>query len=162
MGQGNANQVFVVKNWHAVLTLVLWLFTAVVSYATLRSHRKQSGSGGRKTEMKIGDYEVTITPLGWIALAAIAAGETVGRGTGFRDRREGKKDMAYRLTVFIVNPDDEQVYVEHNFYGETKADAEHVRDEHLGSCAYFKAAEEEGRTVEEGEEIDEDERPQIE
>lgn len=112
--------------------------------------------------MKIGEYDVTLNPLGWFALAAAAAAKAVAPGRGFRDRREGNQEMAYRLTVFIVNPDDEEVYVEHNFYGETKADAEEVKREHLGSCAYFKAAEEEGRTVEEGEEISDEERPSVE
>jgi hypothetical protein len=107
--------------------------------------------------MKIGEYDVKLSPLGWLTLAAAAVANAVAPGKGFR--KEGNREMAYRLTVFIVNPDDEEIYVEHNFYGETKADAEHVKKEHLGSCAYFKTAEEEGRTVEEGEEIPEDERP---
>jgi hypothetical protein len=124
--------------------------------------------------MKIGEYDISLSPLGWLALAAGAALSAVGPGRGFRvnrekssgeesfSRNEGNQDMAYRLTVFIVNPDDEEVYVEHRFYGDTKADAEHVKREHLGSCAYFKAAEEDGRTDEVGEEIDDDERPSIE
>lgn len=70
--------------------------------------------------------------------------------------------MPYALHVYIVNPDDEEIYVEHIFYGETKADAEHVKQEHLGSCSYFRAAEEEGRTDERGEEIAESERPSVE
>lgn len=28
--------------------------------------------------------------------------------------------MAWALHVYIINPDDEQIYVEHIFYGETK------------------------------------------
>lgn len=31
---GNGNKVLAVKNWHVVLTLVLWLTMAVASYAT--------------------------------------------------------------------------------------------------------------------------------
>lgn len=110
--------------------------------------------------MRIGEYDIKLSPLGWIAAAAAAVGGAFAPGRGFR--REGNREMAYRLTVFIVNPDDERVYVEHNFYGETKADAEHVKEEHLGSCAYFKAAEDEGRTVEEGEEIPEEDLPEVE
>jgi hypothetical protein len=112
--------------------------------------------------MKIGEYDIKLSPLGWLAAAAAAASGAFAPGRGFREHREGNQEMAYRLTIFIVNPDDEEVYVEHNFYGDTKADAEQVKREHLGSCAYFKAAEDEGRTVEEGEEISDDERPSVE
>jgi hypothetical protein len=111
--------------------------------------------------MKFGEYDVTLSPLGWFTLAAAAAANAVAPGQGFRSSREGKQDMAYKLTVFIVNPDDQEIYVEHNFYGRTRADAEHVKKEHLGSCEYFSAAEEEGRTVEEGEEIEADDWPVV-
>ena len=111
--------------------------------------------------IRIGDYELKLSPLGWFTLAAAAAANAVAPGKGFhREHREGNS-MAYKLTVFIVNPDDEQIYVEHNFYGDTKADAEHVKHEHLGSCEYFRAAEKEGRTVEEGEEIEADDWPVV-
>jgi hypothetical protein len=114
--------------------------------------------------MKFGEYDVTLSPLGWFTLAAAAAANAVAPGKGFRrqslESREGNS-MAYKLTVFIVNPDDQEIYVEHNFYGRTKADAEHVKREHLGSCEYFSAAEEEGRTVEEGEEIEADDWPTV-
>ena len=106
--------------------------------------------------IRIGDYELKLSPLGWFTLAAAAAANAVAPGKGFRREHRERNSMAYRLTVFIVNPDDEQIYVEHNFYGDTRADAEHVKHEHLGSCEYFKAAEHEGRTVEEGEEIEAD------
>lgn len=109
--------------------------------------------------MKFGEYDVTLSPLGWFTLAAAAAANAAAPGRGFR--REGNSEMAYKLTVFIVNPDDKEIYVEHNFYGRTKADAEHVKREHLGSCEYFSAAEHEGRTVEEGEEIEDDDWPTV-
>jgi hypothetical protein len=117
--------------------------------------------------MKIGEYDVKLSPLGWITLAAAAVANAIAPGRGFRKEseqqlsREGNQDMAYRLSVFIVNPDDEKIYVKHEFYGETKADAEHVKQEHLASCAYFKTAEAEGRTDEEGEEISADEWPTV-
>lgn len=111
--------------------------------------------------MKFGEYDVTLSPLGWFTLAAAAAANAVAPGRGFRANRNEKNEMAYKLTVFIVNPGDEQIYVEHNFYGETKADAEHVKHEHLASCEYFKAAQHEGRTVEEGEEIGADDWPTV-
>jgi hypothetical protein len=109
--------------------------------------------------MKIGEYEITLSPLGWFTLAVAAGANAVAPGRGFRSHREGKQEMAYKLTVFIVNPDDNEIYVEHNFYGATRAAAEHVKKEHLGSCEYFSAAEEEGRTIEQGAEISEDDWP---
>lgn len=69
--------------------------------------------------------------------------------------------MAWAYHVYIVNPDDEEIYVEHIFYGHTKADCTHVRDEHLASCAYFKAAEDEGRTDDKWEEIPDGARPTV-
>jgi len=115
--------------------------------------------------MRIGEYEIGLSPLGWLAFGAAAAAHALAPGKGFRrsyvSQREGNQDMAYKLTVFIVNPDDEQIYVEHNFYGETKADAEHVKREHIASCEYFRAAEAEGRTVEEGEEIEAEDWPSV-
>ena len=111
--------------------------------------------------MKFGEYDVTLSPLGWFTLAAAAAANAVAPGKGFRANRKENADMAYKLTVFIVDPDDKEIYVEHNFYGATRAAAEHVKKEHLGSCEYFSAAEEEGRTVEEGEEISEEDWPVV-
>ena len=69
--------------------------------------------------------------------------------------------MAWALHVYIVNPDDEQILVEHIFYGETKDDAEQVKEEHLGTCSYFKAAEEEDRTDQKFVEIDDEEWPHV-
>jgi hypothetical protein len=111
--------------------------------------------------IRIGDCELKLSPLGWFTLAAAAAANAVAPGRGFRSHREGNSEMAYKLTVFIVNPDDDQIYVEHNFYGHTRAAAEQVKKEHLGSCEYFSAAEEEGRTVEDGEEIEADDWPTV-
>jgi hypothetical protein len=113
--------------------------------------------------IRIGEYEIGLSPLGWLAFAAAAAAGALKPSQGFRSlQREGNQNMAYKLTVFIVNPDDEQIYVEHNFYGYTKAEAEHVKHEHLDSCDYYRAAEAEGRTIEEGEEIEADEWPEVE
>lgn len=122
--------------------------------------------------LKIGEYEIKLSPLGWFTVGAAMLANAIAPGKGFRksegipskgspERNEGNSSMAYKLTVFIVNPDDEQIYVEHNFYGETKAEAEHVKREHLASCEYFKAAEQEGRTIEEGEEIEAEDWPSV-
>ena len=54
--------------------------------------------------------------------------------------------MAWAKHVYIINPEDEEIFVEHIFYGDTKDEAEQVEKEHLGSCEYFRAAEQEGRT----------------
>lgn len=69
--------------------------------------------------------------------------------------------MAWAYHVYIVNPDDEEIYVEHIFYGDTKDECTQVRDEHLGSCAYFKAAEQENRTDDSWQEIRASERPKV-
>ena len=42
MSDTNGGKVFVVKNWHIMLTLLLWAFTAIASYATLQSRTDQN------------------------------------------------------------------------------------------------------------------------
>jgi hypothetical protein len=69
--------------------------------------------------------------------------------------------MAWALHVYIVNPDDELILVEHIFYGETKDEASQVKEEHLGTCSYFKAAEDEDRTDEKWEQIAEEDWPSV-
>lgn len=61
--------------------------------------------------------------------------------------------MAWELHSYIVNPDDEKVFMKHVFYGETKDACEQVKAEHLESCEYYRAAEEEGRTDDKWEEV---------
>lgn len=68
---------------------------------------------------------------------------------------------AWAYHVYIINPDDEEIYVEHIFYGDTKDACKQVRDEHLGSCEYFRAAHAEGRTDERWEEIDREDLPTV-
>lgn len=67
--------------------------------------------------------------------------------------------MAYKLTVYIVDPGDKKIHVEHSFYGKTRAEAEQMKAHHLAECAYFRAAESAGNTDEQGEEIDIEEWP---
>jgi hypothetical protein len=62
--------------------------------------------------------------------------------------------MPWELHSYIVNPDDEQIYLKHVFFGETKDDCEQVKKEHLASCEYYRAAEAEGRTDDKWEEVD--------
>lgn len=69
--------------------------------------------------------------------------------------------MAWALHVYIINPDDEQIYVEHIFYGETKDAATQVKAEHVGSCEYFRLAEKEERTDEWWEEMHEEDLPSV-
>lgn len=61
--------------------------------------------------------------------------------------------MAWELHSYIVNPDDERVFMKHVFYGETKDECEQVKAEHLASCEYYAAAEEDGRTDDKWEEV---------
>jgi hypothetical protein len=70
--------------------------------------------------------------------------------------------MAYRITVFIVDPGDKKVHVEHNFYGKDRAEAERMKAHHLDACAYFRAAEAGGFTDETSESIPDDEWPEAE
>ena len=67
--------------------------------------------------------------------------------------------MAFILEVFIVDPGDGTIKVGHQFYGETEAEVMTYRREHIASCEYFKKAEEEGRVLEELEEVDDSELP---
>lgn len=67
--------------------------------------------------------------------------------------------MAYRLTVYIIDPETGKIFVEHCFYGRDRADAERNMLAHLAECEYFRAAESGGYTSEEDEHIDLDEWP---
>lgn len=70
--------------------------------------------------------------------------------------------MAYRITVYIVDPGDKRIHVEHSFYGKDRAEAERMKAHHLQACEYFRAAETAGYTDERSEEIDTDEWPTAE
>ena len=67
--------------------------------------------------------------------------------------------MAYKLTVYIVDPGDRKIHVEHVFYGKDRAEAEQMKAHHLEACEYFRAAENSGYTDEQGEHIDLSEWP---
>ena len=67
--------------------------------------------------------------------------------------------MAHRLTVYIIDPVDKKIYVQHVFYGRTRLDAENTKARHLAGCEYFRAAEAAGMTDEEHEEIHQSEWP---
>ena len=77
--------------------------------------------------------------------------------------------MATAIYVDIVD-EDGTVKVSHVFWGETEAEARNHYEEHAGECAYFRAAIDDDRVIEdvdkhaerpeveiEGEEIDEEE-----
>jgi len=70
--------------------------------------------------------------------------------------------MAYKITVDVVDPVDETIKVSHIFWGKSEREARTYYTEHLASCEYFAAAAEEGRLIEEVEEIDDDELPEVE
>jgi len=70
--------------------------------------------------------------------------------------------MAYSITVYIMDPGDKKIHVEHVFYGKDKAEAERMKAHHLQACEYFRAAEAAGLTDEHGEEIEQDEWPEAE
>lgn len=70
--------------------------------------------------------------------------------------------MAHVLEVLIIDGGDSTIKVMHSFYGRTEAECRTYYREHLHSCEYFRAAEKEGRVIEEMEHISEDELPLIE
>ena len=70
--------------------------------------------------------------------------------------------MAYILEVLIIDAGDGTIKVGHSFYGLTEREVQSYKREHLGSCEYFRAAEKEGRTIEELEQVDESELPDAE
>ena len=66
---------------------------------------------------------------------------------------------AYSLTVDIVDLQTGEIHVTHTFWGETKAQVQARRREHEQGCEAFAAAVRDHRTIEDIEEIDEDELP---
>jgi hypothetical protein len=69
---------------------------------------------------------------------------------------------AYALTVYIMDPGDKKIHVEHTFYGKNRAEAEQMKAHHLQTCEYFKKAEAAGLTDEHGMEISQDDWPEAE
>jgi hypothetical protein len=67
--------------------------------------------------------------------------------------------MAYCLEVAIIDAGDRTIKVVHQFFGLSRREVETYKREHLSSCEYFRAAEREGNTIEELDEIDADELP---
>ena len=69
---------------------------------------------------------------------------------------------AYKLEIDIIDAGDDTIKVTHIFWGTTEQEVETYKREHLASCDYFRSAEKEHRVIEELEEIDEDELPEVE
>jgi len=67
--------------------------------------------------------------------------------------------MAFCLEVAIIDGGDRAIKVVHQFFGYSEREVETYKREHLASCEYFRAAERDGRTIEELEEIDANELP---
>jgi hypothetical protein len=70
--------------------------------------------------------------------------------------------MAVVLRVYIIDPGDSMIKVGHEFFGQTKEEAETYFEEHLGSCSYFASAVEEDRVIEELERIPTEDLPRVE
>lgn len=70
--------------------------------------------------------------------------------------------MAFALHIDIIDGGDETIKVSHTFWGLTRGEVLTYKREHLGSCEYFRSAEQEGRTIEDLEEIDESDLPEVE
>jgi hypothetical protein len=69
--------------------------------------------------------------------------------------------MAFKREVLIIDAGDETIKVGHTFYGVTQQEVDTYFREHMTSCEYFSAAVKEGRTLDETEEIDDDELPEV-
>jgi hypothetical protein len=70
--------------------------------------------------------------------------------------------LAWKIEIDIIDGGDKTIKVTHIFWGTTLEEAETYKREHTGSCEYFKAAVQAGRVIEEIEEIDDDELPEVE
>jgi hypothetical protein len=70
--------------------------------------------------------------------------------------------MAWKIEIDIIDGGEETIKVTHIFWGTSLQEAETYKREHTHSCEYFKAALQEGRVIEEIEEIDDDELPELE
>lgn len=70
--------------------------------------------------------------------------------------------MAFALEIQIIDGGDNTIKVSHTFWGLTKREVETYKREHLSSCEYFRSAENDGRTIESLEEIDDEELPEPE
>lgn len=57
--------------------------------------------------------------------------------------------MAVILRVYIIDPGDGTIKVEHDFFGRTEKEVDTYYAEHIGSCEYFAAAVREDRVIEE-------------
>jgi len=69
--------------------------------------------------------------------------------------------MACALHVDVIDPGDQTIKVTHTFWGLTEKESREYLREHQGHCEYFAAAVRDGRTIEETEEIDDDELPEV-
>ena len=67
--------------------------------------------------------------------------------------------MGYLLEVHIVDAGDDTIKVTHQFWGLSERECRTYFREHLASCEYFRAAEKEGRVIEELDEVDEEDMP---
>jgi hypothetical protein len=67
--------------------------------------------------------------------------------------------MAKVLEVHIVDPGDKTIKVTHQFWGISEREVRTYFREHLASCEYFRSAQQEGRVIEDLDDVDEDEMP---
>jgi hypothetical protein len=113
--------------------------------------------------MKFGPYEIKITPAGWCALAA-----AVVKGAVNSDRQRvghsawGISSVkAWEYHVYLIEPGNEYIPVEHIFYGFTKKECLDRYKAHQEVCGSFGPAVREGRTDDEWVEIEEDDLPTV-
>lgn len=85
--------------------------------------------------------------------------KTIGQRVPTRWFYESWRNVAFLLEVAIVDGGDNTIKVVHQFYGMTRKEVETYRREHLSNCGYFRSAENDDRTIEELEEIEDSELP---
>lgn len=67
--------------------------------------------------------------------------------------------MAFALEVCVIDKGDGTIKVMHTFFGVTETEVQTYYREHQASCEYFRAAVQEGRVIEDLEEIDDEDLP---
>ena len=112
--------------------------------------------------VKFGPYGIKISPAGWLALAAAIARDALEpERQRFGNSAWGSSVKAWEYHVYLIEPGNEYIPVEHIFYGFTKQECTDRFKAHQEVCGSFGPAVREGRTDAEWVEIDEDDLPMV-
>jgi hypothetical protein len=114
--------------------------------------------------VKFGPYEIKITPAGWLALVAAVARDAAKpdrQRFGNAEWGSSVAGKAWEYHVYLIEPGNDYIPVEHIFYGFTKKECLDRYKAHQDVCGSFGPAVREGRTDDEWVEIDEDDLPTV-